>query len=88
MGNVFASVGMSLDARIAGPDRGPANPLGDRGVQIHAWMYRTRAFRENLKLAEGGDIGADDDIVNATTRRTGATHGVRAPCEARSRSRR
>jgi len=37
MSKVFFHVGMSLDGFIAGPNRGPKHPLGDRGVTIHDW---------------------------------------------------
>jgi len=33
--SVFIHMGMSLDGFIAGPNRGPKNPLGDRGPTIH-----------------------------------------------------
>jgi RibD C-terminal domain len=36
MSIVFASLGMSLDGFIAGPNAGPDNSLGDGGGRIHA----------------------------------------------------
>jgi hypothetical protein len=54
MGNVFVSMGLSLDGMIAGPNRGPTNPLGDHGVEIHSWAFAQEAFRKNLKLGPGG----------------------------------
>jgi len=50
MSKVFLSLGMSLDGFIAGPNRGPTNPLGDQGVEIHKWAFQQRSFRENLRL--------------------------------------
>jgi hypothetical protein len=38
MSMVFASLGMSLDGFVAGPNAGPDNPLGDGGGRIHAWL--------------------------------------------------
>jgi dihydrofolate reductase len=72
MSTVFFAVGMSLDGYIAGPNARPGNPLGDGGPGIHAWMYRTAAFRELLG-GRGGSLGEDDDIVRRTIERTGAT---------------
>jgi dihydrofolate reductase len=72
MTRIFVSVGMSLDGFIAGPNRGPNNPLGDRGTTVHAWMYEQRAFRSNLGLAEGGETGPDNEILEATSARIGA----------------
>jgi dihydrofolate reductase len=72
MSNVFVHLGMSLDGFIAGVNRGPKNPLGHRGVKMHEWMFYQRAFREKLKLGEGGETGADNEIVEATFERIGA----------------
>ena len=41
---VFFDVGVSLDGYIAGPNRGPGNPLGDGGVTMHAWAFHTATF--------------------------------------------
>ena len=73
MGKVFFSVGMSLDGFIAGPNRGPTNPLGDQGTAIHTWVYQQRTFREHLKLGEGGETGQDSRILEATLDRTGVS---------------
>jgi dihydrofolate reductase len=72
MSKVFVYVGMSLDGFIAGPNRGPSNPLGDRGSKIHAWMFGLRSFRQALGLGAGGERGPDDDLVASTNARTGA----------------
>jgi dihydrofolate reductase len=72
MSTVFVSIGMSLDGFIAGVDRGPTNPLGRLGIKMHEWMFHTRAFRRNLKLGDGGETGADNQIVAATFERIGA----------------
>lgn len=34
MSKVFVHLGMSLDGFVAGPNRGPKNPLGDEGTSI------------------------------------------------------
>src|SRR6266849_2928213 len=73
MSKVFFSLGMSLDGFIAGPNRGPSNPLGDRGVSVHEWAFRQRSFRQALKLGDGGDTGQDDRVVEAILKRTGAS---------------
>ncbi len=73
MSKVFFSLGMSLDGFIAGPNKGPTNPLGDQGVEIHKWAFEQRAFRESLRLGDGGETGQDNRIVEATLERTGAS---------------
>jgi dihydrofolate reductase len=72
MSVVFVSLGMTVDGYIAGPNGGPDNPLGDRGPTIHTWMYGQRAFRSRFGMA-GGDTGRDDQILEATMTRSGAT---------------
>ena len=37
MGKVIVGLSMSLDGYIAGPNDGPANPLGDGGGRLFAW---------------------------------------------------
>ncbi len=72
MTTVFFDVAMSLDGYIAGPNRGPKNPLGDGGVDMHTWMFNTATFRELLHLGEGGETGSDDDLVKRVFARAGA----------------
>lgn len=73
LGKVFFSLGMSLDSYIAGPNRGPTNPLGDQGVEIHKWAFGQRVFREILGLGDGGETGPDNLILEETFKRTGAS---------------
>ena len=56
---VLFDVGVSLDGYIAGPNRGPQNPLGDGGVGMHAWAFQTATFRDRLGVG-GGDRSHDD----------------------------
>jgi len=72
MSKVFFDVGMSLDGYIAGPNRGPKNPLGDGGVGMHEWMFRTQTFREKLGLGGAGETSRDDEIVRRIFERSGA----------------
>jgi dihydrofolate reductase len=73
MSKVFFSVGLSLDGFIAGENRGPDNPMGDRGTSIHEWIFEQRVFRENLGLGAGGETGADNQYLEALLARTGAS---------------
>lgn len=70
-GKVFFSVSMSLDGFIA-----PAS-LGDlmkqKWMELQAWVFPQRFFRENLKLGAGGEEGRDNDILRETFERTGAS---------------
>lgn len=71
MGKVFVDMGMSLDGYIAGPNRGPDNPLGDGGPRIHEWMFRAHSWRERQQLG-GGEANQDDAIADETFSRAGA----------------
>jgi dihydrofolate reductase len=85
-GKVFFSVTMSLDGFMA-PEavsveyafssEGRNDPRARRWMtqwmELQAWLFPQRFFRENLKLGEGGEEGLDNDIARATYERTGAT---------------
>jgi dihydrofolate reductase len=72
MSKVFVHLGISLDGYIAGPNRGPKNPLGDGGLSIHDWMFKQRAFRQHLAIGEGGETGPDNRMVEGIMNRIGA----------------
>jgi dihydrofolate reductase len=72
MSKVFVNVGMSLDGFLAGPNGGPTNPLGDGGVDIHQWAFKTRTFLEHLRMEGGESQTRDDEIIHHTFDRTGA----------------
>ena len=72
MSQVFVSVGMSLDGFIAGPNRGPDNPLGDGGPAIHSWVFRQKAFRQLQGMGSGGETGLDNQIIEEIIERIGA----------------
>lgn len=71
MTRVFVDVGVSLDGYIAGPNRGPGNPLGDGGTDIHKWMFQTASFLERIGLS-GGESSDDDRLVREVFERAGA----------------
>jgi dihydrofolate reductase len=41
--------------------------------KLQSWVFPQRFFRESLKLGEGGETGADNQIVEHTFRRTGVS---------------
>jgi dihydrofolate reductase len=80
MGNVFFSVGMSLDGFIA-PEGMDMAHAGDPAYkdwlslwsELQEWVSEQRFFRENLKLGEGGETGEDNRILEETFARTGTS---------------
>jgi len=71
MSKVFIDVGISLDGFLAGPNRRPGNPLGDNGVSIHQWMFKTATFLERIGTS-GGERSPDDALVKEVFGRAGA----------------
>jgi dihydrofolate reductase len=85
-GKVFFSVSMSLDGFIvpesmawllATPEQREQDPKLQRWMaqwmDLQAWVFPQRFFRENLKFGEGGEEGRDNDILRETFERTGAS---------------
>src|ERR1700749_3404539 len=70
-GKVFFSVSMSLDGYIAPASVGEL--MGRQWMELQAWIFPLRFFRENLKLGEGGEEGGDNGIARETFERTGAS---------------
>jgi len=83
-GKVFFSVSMSLDGFMApepvdhvftpeGQDDPKVQRWMAKWMELQAWVFPLRFFRENLKFGEGGEEGPDNDIARATYERTGAS---------------
>jgi dihydrofolate reductase len=70
-GKVFFSVSMSLDGFIAPTSVGDL--MGRQWMELQAWAFPLRFFRENLKLGEGGEEGRANEIARETFERTGAS---------------
>jgi dihydrofolate reductase len=70
-GKVFFLVSMSLDGFIA--PESPEELMGRQWVELQAWVFPQRFFRENLALGGGGEEGRDDDVLRETFERTGAS---------------
>ncbi|MBS2028552.1 MAG: dihydrofolate reductase family protein [Deltaproteobacteria bacterium] len=80
MSKVFISVSMSLDGYLVPPGMDTAHAADpshlDWGAQwgrLQSWILSTRFFCETLKLGEGGETGADNQIAEQTFRRTGVS---------------
>jgi dihydrofolate reductase len=69
---VRAEISMSLDGFVAGPDPSLEKPLGEGGERLHEWAFRLKSFREAHGI-EGGETGADDDLLAESFHSAGAT---------------
>ena len=52
-----AAYSVSLDGFGAGPRQDLENPIGVRGLELHAWFLKTAAFRNMHHLVEGSEAG-------------------------------
>lgn len=80
MSKVFVNVSMSLDGYIApeGMELEHADDPGykdwmNKWMELQAWAFPLKFFRENLELGEGGETGTDNDLAEATFNRTGVS---------------
>jgi dihydrofolate reductase len=53
MGKVVFNMTMSLDGFVAGPNDGPDNGLGDRGMELFYWYFKGDT---EIKLSEGTPV--------------------------------
>lgn len=80
MSKVFFSVSVSLDGYLVPPGMDLAHASdptfegwGARWGKLQSWVLAQRFFRENLKLDDGGETGADNQLLEDTFRRTGVS---------------
>jgi dihydrofolate reductase len=71
MARLFLDISMSLDGFVAGPNPTLEQPLGEGGEELHEWVFPLASWRGPHGL-EGGETGADDDLVRERLERTGA----------------
>ncbi len=70
-GKVFFSVSMSLDGFIA--PESSEELMGKQWMELQQWAFAQRYFRQRLGLGKGGEEGRDNDILQQTFERTGAS---------------
>jgi dihydrofolate reductase len=60
MSRVLLELSISLDGFVAGSNVGPGNPLGDRGEDLHEWMFAGRTAEESIHFEREHfrDVGA------------------------------
>jgi dihydrofolate reductase len=56
------SFSVSVDGYGAGPNQDLANPLGVGGMDLHAWAFETRTFRQMFGQ-DGGSTGIDESFA-------------------------
>ena len=71
MSSVTCNISVSLDGFVAGPNQSLENPLGVGGEGLHEWAFATEAWRK-AHGGEGGEPGADSELVKGLTQGLGA----------------
>ena len=72
MSKIIFDSGISLDGFFAGNNRSPENPMGGVSREIHAWMFKQKAFWAHMDMDGGEEYGADSELIDATIARAGA----------------
>ena len=72
MSKVRLKIAISLDGFAAGPDQSVEHPLGAGGMQLHAWAFALKTFRDTHCL-EGGEVNASSEVLARATANVGAT---------------
>ena len=80
MTKVAASITISLDGYVAGPNDGPGRGLGDGGERLHYWVFGGPWSYDEEPTGE--PTGADKEYLDAAIARGGAIVGGRNTYEA------
>ncbi len=54
---------ISVDGFGAGPNQDLNNPLGERGMELHNWVFGTETFQKTHGKAGSGMTGIDNDFA-------------------------
>jgi dihydrofolate reductase len=71
MNGVTSHLSISLDGFVAGPNQSVDNPLGEGGVRLHQWAFRTESWRQGQGL-RGGERNVDSEVVDEVSAGVGA----------------
>jgi dihydrofolate reductase len=69
--SVTCQISMSLDGFVAGPNQSSENPIGERGLRLHDWLFATASWRKQAGL-EGGEDGVDSAVFSEGVEAAGA----------------
>ncbi|MBJ7600510.1 MAG: deaminase [Candidatus Nephthysia bennettiae] len=61
----------SLDGFVAGPNQSLDNPLGEGGLDLHAWVFPLEAWRRS-EGQDGGEVNASNAVVEESVTNVGA----------------
>jgi len=70
MSKLIFDISVSLDGYVAGPNPSLDEPLGVGGEDLHTWALNSAAWRSSHGK-EGGETGADSDVIEELQARVG-----------------
>jgi dihydrofolate reductase len=71
MTQLRATLSISLDGFLAGPNPSEEHPLGEGGMQLHEWAFALAAWREPHGR-DGGEVNASTAVMERMTANVGA----------------
>jgi len=71
MSSVTCHISISLDGFVAGPNQSREHPIGEGGMRLHHWVFKTDSGRRQHGL-EGGEQGADSEVADDVAEGVGA----------------
>jgi dihydrofolate reductase len=71
MSSVSCQISISLDGFVAGPNQTLENPIGEGGMRLHEWVFKTASWRA-LEGLPGGEESADSKVLDSAFRNVGA----------------
>jgi dihydrofolate reductase len=71
MSQVTCQISISLDGFVAGPNQSQDDPIGEGGMRLHEWVFKTDSWRAKHG-EEGGERSPDSDVVEEVVENIGA----------------
>jgi dihydrofolate reductase len=71
MSQVTCHIAISLDGFVAGPNQSRDDPIGEGGMRLHEWVFKTDSWRATHG-EEGGERSPDSDVVEEVVENVGA----------------
>jgi dihydrofolate reductase len=71
MSNVTCHIAISLDGFVAGPNQSLDDPIGEGGMRLHQWVFKTDSWR-NQHGEDGGERSPDSIVVEEVVEKVGA----------------
>src|SRR5919202_2287810 len=71
MSHVTSHIAISLDGFVAGPNQSLDDPIGEGGMRLHQWVFKTDAWRSQHGTG-GGERNPNSAVVEEVAENVGA----------------